>query len=90
MVEFTQRPPRQSHLVRELSWAKTEGAKPEEWNQMAPFYRAKLWDEVIGGLPASQIPLNPKTRNTYHGAKWEGCEVNYGVAPSVFHLHPLT
>jgi hypothetical protein len=51
---------------------------------MAPFYRAKLWDEVIGRLPVSQIPLNPKTRNTYHGAKWEGYEVTYDVHPDVF------
>ena len=58
--------------------------KLEEWNRVALTYRAQLWDEVIGRLPASTLPLDVKTRRSYHSAKWDGYEVVYDVQPDVF------
>jgi dienelactone hydrolase len=84
MIAYTQQLASQSHLLRETLWAKTEGIQPDEWNRVAPKFRAQLWDEVIGRLPRSGVPLNVKSRNTYHGAKWEGYEVTYDVLPDVF------
>ncbi len=84
MVDFTQRLARESHEVRDALWSKTEGLKPDEWTRLAPVYRAKLWDEVIGRLRASTVPLNVKTRASYHSGKWDGYEVTYDVHPAVF------
>ena len=84
MVRFTQELARLSHLVRDALWDKTENLKPDEWSRIAPTYRTKLWDEVIGRLPAPSLPLNVRTRKSYRGAKWDGYEVAYDVLPDVF------
>lgn len=84
MAEFTQKLARQSQLVRDALWSKAEGLKPEEWNKAAPPYRARFWDEVIGRLPPSSVPLNVKTRKSYTGVSWDGFEVTYDVLPDVF------
>ena len=51
---------------------------------MAPAFRANFWDEIIGRLPSSTLPLNVKTRKSYHDPKWDGYEVTYDVLPDVF------
>lgn len=51
---------------------------------MAPEYRSRLWDGPIGRLPKSPMPLNVRTRHAYAGAKWDGYDVVYDVAPDVF------
>jgi len=84
MIEFTARLARQSEQVRNALWSKTEHLTPEEWGRMAPTFRARLWDEVIGRLPKSNLPLSARTRKSYSGGKWDGYEVTYDVLPDVF------
>jgi dienelactone hydrolase len=84
MVEINQRLARESQAGRESVWAKADTAKLDEWTAMAPAFRATLWDEVIGRLPASGLPLNARTRKAYSSAKWDGYEVIYDVSPDVF------
>jgi dienelactone hydrolase len=72
MVEYTQRIARDSERDRDELWAKTA---PEE-------LRARLWDDVIGRLPKSTIPLNVRTRRA-PGSR-DIYEVMYDVYPGVF------
>jgi len=73
MVEYTQKLVRESEGIREAAWAR-EGAAG---------IRRRVWDEVIGRLPAAEVPLNPRSRLAYHGAKWDGYEVMLDAAPDV-------
>lgn len=75
---------RKSFFVRQALWAKTDQANEQRWEQVADEYRSKLWDGVIGRLPASGVPPNVRTRKAYEGQGWDGYEVYYDVAPEVF------
>ncbi len=83
MVNYTQQVMRESTFVRDALWKKTEGANVEQWQSMAGEYRAKLWDEVIGRLSVSSVPLNVRTNQRYSGTQWKGYDVMYDVAPDV-------
>jgi len=74
LVEYTQKLARNSHVPREALWAGPESAAAN---------RARLWNEVIGRLPASQIPLNVHEKRSYEGAEWLGYDVTYDVLPDV-------
>jgi len=84
MVDYTQRLVRESTIAREALWAQTEGAGVERWRTLAPKYRAMLWDDVIGRLPASPLPLNVRTAQNYNATTWTGYDVEYDVAPDIF------
>jgi hypothetical protein len=84
MVDYTQRLVRESTLVREALWSPAEGASMDKWQKLAPKYRTMLWDDVIGRLPASPVPLNVRTAEKYSGPGWTGYDVVYDVAPDVF------
>jgi dienelactone hydrolase len=74
LVQYTQKLARDSHFLRETLWAKPDSA---------PANRALLWNEVIGHLPASQIPPNVRQKRAYEGAEWTGYDVTYDVLPDV-------
>lgn len=84
MVDYTQRLIRESTIAREALWSEAEGASVERWRTLAPKYRAMLWDDVIGRLPASPLPLNVRTAQNYNATKWTGYDVEYDVAPDIF------
>lgn len=69
MVQDVQRLARRSETVRDALWAKA-GAEG---------VRKLLREDVIGSLPASSMPLNPRSR-----ACEQGYEVMLDVAPGVF------
>lgn len=62
-----------SETVRNELWAKNDPS----------VVRAKLWNDVIGRLPNSGMPLNVRTRKAYSGTGWHGYDVVYDVAPDV-------
>ena len=84
MVDYTQRTIRESTREREKLWSPAEGLSAANWERLAPKYRTMLWDDVIGRLPASTVPLNPRTAQAYNGPGWTGYDVKYDVAPDVF------
>jgi dienelactone hydrolase len=84
MVDYTQRMVRESNITRETLWSPAEGAGVERWRTLAPKYRAMLWDDAIGRLRAAPVPLNVRSAQNYHGAKWTGYDVMYDIAPDVF------
>ena len=84
MVDYTQRFIRESTYEREKLWSPAEGLSAADWEKLAPKYRARLWDDVIGRLRASTVPLNARTAQAYNGPGWTGYDVMYDVAPEVF------
>lgn len=73
ILQHTQRLIPASETVRNALWAKHDPAA----------LRAMLWNDVIGRLPNSGMPLNVRTRKAYSGAGWHGYDVVYDVAPDV-------
>lgn len=84
LCDYSQGLVRKSYFVRQALWAKTDQASEQQWEPVADEYRSKLWDGVIGRLPARGMPLNVRTRKAYEGHGWDGYEVYYDVAPDVF------
>src|SRR5262249_26139189 len=48
------------------------------------FYRDYWWREVVGKLPAPELPMNPRTRLAYDEPNWQGHEVLLDLYPDVF------
>ena len=84
LVEYTQALVRQSPAVRAQFWSKADASSPERWRETTGFYRDYIWDEVIGRLPAPNVPANPRTRLIYDEPKFRGYEVMLDVWPDVF------
>jgi dienelactone hydrolase len=61
---------RQSHV-----WAKLNASSPETLRKSQEPVRSDFWENVIGKLPESKLPLNPRTRILYETPKWKGYEV---------------
>ncbi len=74
IVQFNQRLIAKTERVREEVWKKTD---KEE-------IRRRLWEDVIGRIPKSTIPLNVKRKQSYESAKWTGYEIQFDALPEVF------
>ncbi len=84
MVEFTQKLMRDAEQRRaETFWSKLVTSSPEKYADSCKPLREQLAD-VIGQLPPSTGPLNPRTRQIYDEPKWTGHEVVLNVFPDVF------
>jgi len=83
LVEHTQRLVRQSPARRTEFWAKADASSPERWKASTDFYRDYIWNEVIGRMPAPNVPANPRTRLIYDQPKFRGYEVMLDVWPGV-------
>jgi dienelactone hydrolase len=84
LVEHTQRLIRQSPARRAEFWSNADASSPERWKASTAFYRDYIWNEVIGRMPAPNIPANPRTRLIYDQPKFRGYEVMLDVWPGVF------
>lgn len=84
LVEHTQRLIRESPARRSEFWAKGDASTPERWKASTAFYRDYIWNEVIGRMPAPNVPANPRTRLIYDQPKFRGYEVMLDVWPRVF------
>ncbi|MDA1212277.1 MAG: hypothetical protein O2955_07165 [Planctomycetota bacterium] len=83
MVEFTQDLLRVSAKVRDKLWANASRTSVEDWVSTAEAYRDLVYDEMIGRLPASDMPANPRTRKVFETDDYTGYEVVLDVYPSV-------
>ncbi|MGI8784150.1 MAG: dienelactone hydrolase family protein [Acidobacteriota bacterium] len=83
LVDYTQRLMHLSPFRREEFWSKADASSIETWRQSTRSYREYFWKEVIGWLPAADLPPNPRTRLIYDTPKWRGYEVVLDVWPSV-------
>lgn len=68
----------------DVFWKKVGADSPSAWaDAMRPF-REQFATEVIGRLPSSTIPLNPRSRLLVEKPGWTAHEVVLDVAPDVF------
>lgn len=84
LVEYSQRLVRLSPFVRREFWSKADFSSVSKWEETTEYYRAYLWDEIIGRLPAATEEPNPRTRLVYETPLWKGYDVVLDIWPEVF------
>ena len=85
LVAFTQKLFRDSEERRNESfWSQLDTSSLEKYQTSTEPLRKRLWEEVIGKLPAPTMPANPRTRQTYDEPNWKGYDVMLDVYPDVF------
>jgi hypothetical protein len=60
---------------QELVWSKFDKRSLEQFAASQENLRKHFWEETIGKLPDSKLPLNPRSRLVYETSKWKGYEV---------------
>ncbi|MFN8855077.1 MAG: hypothetical protein ACK50P_05905 [Planctomycetaceae bacterium] len=83
MVDFTQKLLRRSARVRDGLWSKASRKSLDDWNNTVEPYRAMVYDELIGRLPPSTMPLNVRSRQVLDEPGFTGYEVVLDVYPDV-------
>ena len=85
MERVTQRQLQLAERAREeFLWSKVKPTTPEAWREAMRPYREKAWSEMIGRFPASELPLNARTRQVHDKPSWTGFEVVLDVLPDVY------
>ena len=84
LVDFTQLLVRRSPVERAKFWSTADASTPERWKESTQSHREYIWSEVIGRMPAPNVPANPRTRQIYDEPKFRGYEVMLDVWPGVF------
>jgi len=84
LVDHTQKLLRESVFRRKEFWSKADASSLEKWQESCKYYRDYLWEEVIGKLPAPNMPPNPRTRLIHDQPNWKGYDVVIDVFPDVF------
>jgi dienelactone hydrolase len=85
LVAFTQKLMRDSERYRQQHfWAKLDTSSLEKYQKSCEPFRKQLWEEIIGKLPAPELPMNPRSRPIYDAPKWKGYEVTLDLYPDVF------
>jgi cephalosporin-C deacetylase-like acetyl esterase len=75
-VAFTQNQLGPSKDRRQAAvWSKFNTSNLSAFQTSQEPVRAQFHDDIIGKLPASKTPLNPRTRIIYETPKWKGYEV---------------
>lgn len=80
---FTQTLFRRSERVRDERVWKTPG-NTNDFLADASRNREFFWQNVLGKISATKLPVNPRTRQIYDKPKWTGYEVMLDVLPNVF------
>ncbi|MBI3877330.1 MAG: hypothetical protein HY300_15465 [Verrucomicrobia bacterium] len=65
-------------------WSKAKPTTPAAWTETMKDYRKTFWDDVMGRLPAANVPMNARSRKTYDTPKWTGYDVTLDVWPGVY------
>ena len=84
MVEWTQALMREAEYVRRDYWAKADATDVKLWEKTTKAYRKRFHEEVIGALPAPDMPPNPRGRQVFATEAYTGYEVVLDVYPDVF------
>jgi dienelactone hydrolase len=84
IVDYTQALIRKSPQRRTDFWKQADTSSLARWKETTKFYRDYIWDEIIGRVPDSRLPLNPRTRLVLDDPKFTGYEVLLDVWPGVF------
>jgi cephalosporin-C deacetylase-like acetyl esterase len=84
LVDYTQKLLPDGELRREQFFASADRSSPEKWEKSTQPQRDYFWNEVIGKLPASTLPINARTRLVYDEPRWKGYEVVLDLYDDVF------
>ena len=85
LANFTQTLVRDSERTRGDSfWKRMKPESPEMWEKLNAGMRQLFWEQVIGRLPDSTMPLNPRSRKILDEEKFTGYDVVLDVQPDVF------
>lgn len=74
---------RLSAKVRDRKWSVADRSSVEKWVETVEPLRNWVYDEMIGRLPPSTGPLNPRSRKLIDNAEMTGYEVVLDVYPDV-------
>ena len=69
---------------RAAFWKDADATSVASWEATTGAYRTYFHEEIIGKLPESTIPLNPRTRQVYDTEHYTGYEVVLDVYEHVF------
>jgi cephalosporin-C deacetylase-like acetyl esterase len=83
MQRFVQNLLRLSNKVRDKAWASGNLTSVDTWVKTAAPLRDWVYDEMIGRLPKSTMPLNPRTRLVLDEKEFAGYEVVLDVYQDV-------
>ncbi|BDC49567.1 hypothetical protein F183_A18830 [Bryobacterales bacterium F-183] len=72
--DFNQKQIAKSERIRDNVWAKTT----------KDAIRDSLWNDVLGRIPKSAIPLNIRRKQSYETPNFTGYEMQFDVLPDVF------
>ena len=85
LVGYNQQLLRFSEYVREKNfWNKLPATDEKKWDAQCESHRKQLWKNVIGQLPAADLPINPRSRKIQETDKWICYEVVLDVWRDVF------
>jgi dienelactone hydrolase len=84
LEDFAQSILRASERTRKAMPLWTKLKPGAEWDAVQKQARSDFWDKVIGKLPVTYLPPNPRTRQSHDREKWRGYEVTLDVHPDIF------
>lgn len=85
LVDYTQTLLRFCEYSRmETFWNKIKPSTPEQWARDIEAYKKDMWDNVIGRLPAANVPANPRSRLIKETDQWTCHEVVLDVYSGVY------
>jgi dienelactone hydrolase len=96
LEDYTQRMLRESERTRaDFFWNSVKVISPQDWETSCAPFRQILWEEVIGRLPSTALPINARSRRleppradhsstTISTNSWTGYEVVLDVYPDFF------
>jgi dienelactone hydrolase len=83
LVDHTQRILHLCYKTRDKLWSTADRSTPEKWAATSEKLRQHVWEDMIGKLPAPDMPLNPRTRKVLDEKEYAGYEVVLDVYPDV-------
>lgn len=84
ILEDTQFLMRESEFTRKEFWADADASSPESWEKSTQEYKDYFLKNIIGELPESTMPLNPRSKQIYDEPNYTGYQVVMDVYPGVF------
>jgi len=83
LVDHTQRVLQLCSKTRDKLWSTADRSSPEKWAASSEKLRQHVWEEMIGKLPASDMPANPRSRKVLDEKEYAGYEVVLDVFPDL-------
>ena len=75
LLDWTQHIMEASPFVREELWKQADATSVDTWVESTKPLRKYFHEDIIGALPESDVPLNPRTRKVYETDTFTGYEV---------------